>query len=448
MSMNFLSLRDETTHTKTFANLFELGDWKIKKAVIISAYTDIESIKEIVKYVSRQADKTSSSLQIYMDKAASRVSTDEKLREELKKLHKEIKKKISKNSGIFLVSYGKLFHSKCYLFEGRKEGKFFIGSMNLTVSGRENNEEILVGASYNCNTKEANARLAEKLFEYADELRDKKRGKVYSVSDIKDYEDKSITFRDIILDGFLYTEFKEIPSFFSIKLNLPDEFKRIKTDIELFGAEYNNSISIEKIIQRDFNINKKGEKEENILWKRFCIETCYGYWSPSAYSKKIQKELNKSGGQKHYYIKVRKLLLSHHQDIKASFLQITDKIKSKVHEFDPTWDFDAEKKWAEGYTRICSKLKNEDFIEKLASGVQKAPALDVWIEPSAAKNFIESFSDFIYYIQEKERSKNRPAKALIDKLGIQEDLNPEGLVKSIEKWMTKNPDSKIFSLKD
>lgn len=447
MSMNFLSLQTEKKRTKTFADLFELGDWKIKKTVIISAYTDIESIKEIVTYVSKHADKTSSSIQIFMDKAASRVSTDEELSGELQKLNKKIEKYFSKGSGIFLVSYGKLFHSKCYIFEGRKEGKFFIGSMNLTVAGRENNEEILVGANYTCNTKEANARLAEKLFKYADELKANKRGKAYSASDIEDYENKSVTFRDIILDGFLYTESKEASSFFSIELKLPKEFKYMRTDINFFGAEYTDSISIEKIAQCHCEACRKNKKTK-FLWKEYCIATCYGYWSPAIYSAEIKDQLEQKKSSKQYYINIREYLNSSEQFIKKVFLETIDKIKNKTIEANLPWKFDAEEKWTKWYKRTCRKMENEKFIEKLATNVQCVPCLDVWIEPNAAENFIESFSEFVNYTQEKDSGRNKPAKALINNLGRQQNLNPEDLVKSIEKWIAKNPDSNIFSLKD
>ena len=122
-------------------------DGTVRKIIAISAYTDIETISQLIKLLKKAQDQRGkASLKIFIDRSSSRFSSDEEMKKALLDKNAKIRKAFSDDSGIYLVRLGKLFHSKAYLIEGNVESKVIFGSMNLTQMGINANEEILLSA--------------------------------------------------------------------------------------------------------------------------------------------------------------------------------------------------------------------------------------------------------------------------------------------------------------
>ena len=113
---------------------------KIKRIWAVSAYYDIESIKQLIDHIkSRIGKKQKPELFIVVGTINSG---------ELEALQKmKFGNEFKKGSGIH-VTCGPLFHSKGYLVETTSNGMCAIGSMNLTQAGLKKNLEILTCFQY------------------------------------------------------------------------------------------------------------------------------------------------------------------------------------------------------------------------------------------------------------------------------------------------------------
>ena len=128
---------------KELEDIFSV-DSAIRKIIVISAYIDEGSIVELIEFLKKYKDnRVRPVLKIFTDRASviSRMSSDSGYK--LQKWNKKIEKSFSKDSGIYLVQKGKLFHSKLYLIEGNTCQRILIGSLNLTQKGLNENEETL-----------------------------------------------------------------------------------------------------------------------------------------------------------------------------------------------------------------------------------------------------------------------------------------------------------------
>ena len=117
---------------------------KIKRIWAVSAYYDIESIKQLIDYIkSRRSKKQKPELFIVIGSINSGELG------ELKYLQKmQFGNEFKEGSGIRVTNYGWLFHSKGYLVETARSGMCAIGSMNLTQAGLKENEETLTYSRY------------------------------------------------------------------------------------------------------------------------------------------------------------------------------------------------------------------------------------------------------------------------------------------------------------
>lgn len=116
--------------------------YKIKRIWAVSAYYDIDSIKQLIEYIkSRSSKKQKPELFIVIGSINSG---------ELKDLQgMKFGNEFKEGSGIRVTKGGWLFHSKGYLVETtNRSGMCAIGSMNLTQAGLTKNEEILTYSQY------------------------------------------------------------------------------------------------------------------------------------------------------------------------------------------------------------------------------------------------------------------------------------------------------------
>ena len=119
------------------------SDHEITRIWAVSAYYDIDSIKQLIAHIkSRGSKKQKPELFIV-------IGTVKKGKKEgLKALQEMEFGKFKQGSGIRVTNCGSLFHSKGYLMETAQNGMCAIGSMNLTQNGLKKNEEILTYFRY------------------------------------------------------------------------------------------------------------------------------------------------------------------------------------------------------------------------------------------------------------------------------------------------------------
>jgi len=115
-------------------------DGRITEAFFVSAYCSTEIINSIVSWViSHKEDGHILNLQIYLDHAGSGYSSDEIKKQGLDQIANTLSNRslFTPETGIYLVQYGTLFHSKGYVIRSTTTTKFAIGSLNLTVKKKQ-----------------------------------------------------------------------------------------------------------------------------------------------------------------------------------------------------------------------------------------------------------------------------------------------------------------------
>lgn len=449
--MDMISLRG-SNEAKTFDQLFAVSR-KISSVLVVSAYSDIASIEAVVNFTknNRLAGKKPS-LRFFVDSSSSHFFSDKHMEHEFLQLNKRIRSFCDGSSGIYLVQFGALFHSKAYLIEGRNTGKVFFGSLNLTRRGIESNEELVIWDDYNIGSNSYANRLAASLKQYADGLHEKSMR--VDEKDVPSRRGSISSMRELLLNGVIWYELKE-QNPFRFALKLPDDVVNQTAEIDpLLDASVQGSIAVDKLMTYDAPSGlglKLPKLTDKAQWKKYCIETCYGHWNPVCLRKELDEELGKrKRSREPYYDKIYECLRGNRQQLTDCFLRLQDRIQQfLVQKGVSGWKYadaqDAEDAWIAWFDRILSKVENKDYYNRLKLGIASVPAPDVWGDPLSATEFEESFCNSLIYLWSKEVAKgtrNRIAQATKVNLGlvndIKEELDVEKLQTLIEAWLAHN----------
>lgn len=424
------------SRSSSFEELFSFSNQCVENLIVATAYFDLVSLQEIVSLALKEKPKKGKArVSIFVDGSASRFKSDPDIRNALCTLSKLLTQQCDRNSGIFLVNFGTLFHTKLYFLESTKKIKLFIGSLNLSQNGLKKNEEILVDLSQSINSD-----VYEQIFSYAKILHEKSI-EVSRAIGLKKYNPN---LRDIILDGHIYYETKRNDPF-RFKLGLPDEFLAQKTDIDpLLDATIVDSISLKRLLSQSipFGLNLSFLQTENIRanshWKRFCVETCYGFWTPSCYQDLIKRELKiKSSKNDPYYQELLNQIKFNYHIVEGCFLLFCRRVSGKIKEFRSQsqgykniyWKYEnisiARSDWKNWIDNLQHKLSNEDFYNALVIGVSKTKAPDVWADPLVSSEFENSFLGFICFGM-AQRSLNRTGNSNVLIKEISKSLHISG----------------------
>jgi len=457
--LDIISLQSKTENL-SLEELFGVTG-AVRNIIVISAYIDTKSIEQLTTFLASNADaRTKPTFKIFIDKSSSRFFSNRKAKIELLERQKEILKHFSSDSGIFLVQFGKLFHSKIYLVEGNKNGKLLLGSMNLTQKGINENEEILLVDDFNIGGRAISNKLSKWVKEYSGKLKNKS----VSVDDnIKGRYPGCI--RQLLLNGSIYYELKEHNPF-RFKLNLPEGTIKQQADIDrLLESSVTDTISIETLISEIVDgIGKELPNPKNIkaFWKKYCIETCFGFWNPDSWNEELISTLNSRVEQrKPYYDALLSIIRENSSDIKLSFIDLCERIQAYLHNnkiFD--WKYGniekAKKAWDQWYDNLLSKLENEKYYNRLISGISSVPSPDVWNDPLSSEEYEDSFFESIIYHWSKEYSRetsNVIAQAIsrnIDDYGLSEEdrMDIDILKNAVDSWLAENPKRSIVEFYD
>lgn len=452
--MNITSLRTES-EIESFSQLFAYRK-KVTKMIAISAYTDIQSLEELIILTDKKAfARQKPSLRFFIDSSSSHFFADENTREELLRLNTRIRSFCDAESGIYLVQLGTLFHSKAYLIEGSDTGKVFFGSLNLTRRGITSNEELVIEDEYKISGNSYGSRLALWVKEYANDLHHMS----VRIDDKKTASQRrsASCMRQMLLEGVIRYELKE-QNPFRFTLKLPKNFVSQQANIDpLLDASVADSISLERLITSvsPFGLEQALPKlSDRTLWKKFCVETCYGHWNPECLREELAEELSKRRySREPYYKKVLECIHSNRQQLLDCFLQLRTRIQSYlVLNGFSGWKYAAEQKaeadWNTWLNRILSKLDNKNYYDRLVLGISSVPTPDVWSDPLSAAEFEESFCDSLIYLWSKEitrETSNVVAQNIASNLNLddnkKEDLEAAELQARIENWLHDNRSS-------
>ena len=435
-----------------YASIFDLGYNNLVKSLLIaSAFTDVDFIDEVItKLTQCQYTNAPTLLKIYLDKNASRFNTSEDVKKRLVKCARRIKDSrnfFTKDSGIYLVSCGALFHSKFIISKSNTKSRVFLGSINFTRKAFEKNEEIAI--SFETKTKPRSSNDVDRLIGYLERYVDNLPmiEKVESTLS-SSYHKSFACLQEMFLNGSLYRVIKEQDPF-RIQLNLPKDYledlkNRKNHDVDENDPSWDlegdmaNSLSLAKILKKTDLPDKpdyfdKSRNDSRNSWKKFSIECSLGYWVPNAYKRYVQQCFSFAKEKEQKLNDLADFISNplHVEKLKNVFISriqnMQNDIKTTQWVQDWTWSTynkdEITDEWDKWMDRLMEKLtsdKYEKFREKLCCGVSPFCVPDLWDDPISSEEFEQSVSDSIrYFISSKDR--------VLQKLcsGINQSINEE-----------------------
>jgi len=444
----FISIRAKKYYFD-IEDIFSINGDIPREIIIVSAYFDLDSIDFVYKFANKNPNII---IEVFIDKYSSRIFSDD-----------EINKKLissPKNVDIFLVKYGKLFHSKLYYLQGDKRIKVYIGSLNFTFNAFNRNEEILSEYIENIEIK---SQYILDIKEYIETLKQKsekvteKIEKSYRIDDL----------RSLILNGYIYFEIKEGEYFnFNFDLKLPNNVNRVNIDIKKFPmleTKLSSFLKLEKMIFSNEDLKKKIEesfpnkrvKKKKYGWKSYCIETCYGYWTPSYFKSDLEKVLEKRRREKELHInKVKFILENYEREIYYLFVDFYNSlkrelIKKEVNSWIYMDEYIIKRDWEKWIDKLIIKLNNPKFYKRITHEILNVTPPDVWSDPIASKEFEDSFLESILYNILKDKTYNKISNAIKKELKENKvEIEEEILKRKIEYLLLEYGNSIFMKIKD
>lgn len=431
----------------------KIGNGYVRKIRIASGFTDGELILRTIKNLSKYIEHIS----FYLDLSASHYLTDKYTNEILDQAAIAIRDndQFDEYSGIYLVKCGSLFHSKLISCESKTKALFSIGSLNFTNNALKNNEEImLLSPNVDIESDEYLEidQYFENLWNLTNARKNSKIGHAFKVgSDDLDFKNKDL--RSILLYGRLFFEAKEQDPF-RFSLRLPDSVKEDQSNLHpMLEAETRDSISLVALLSTPRNLgglgieefkNLKLDRKTKSQWKRYSVETCYGYWCPLDHTDELEKDLNlREMRRQPYFEALLENLEDNAQDIEKVFLELIQSLKTRMHSDE--WIYSDEDTalvaWRNWRQRIIQKwTKQSTVFKRLIRGVDSSSVPDVWSDPLTSKEFEESFLQSLLFYWSKNGN-NKIANKIKLALELEdtnlEEMEIDDLQKRIEQLAKK-----------
>ena len=450
VSLNALNEEDRSD----FAELLNFPGSKLRRIYAISAYYDHKSIKQLIKYMDnhgasekKSAKKKSVNLEliIVLDRG---VRVDKCL----KNLDKKIRKKFRhRKSGIYLAYHGSLFHSKGYLVESKADGLCAVGSLNLTQRGLEKNEELLARSEYRIKPQSCDSKFAEDFKKYL--LEDiLKHERTLRVRDLKanslpiDSPPIESDIQEFFLAGKLYYEAIENNPF-GFRLYLPEELK-IRPVINMLDSKTSDILDVKKLLPE-----KKAPFRSN--WKRYCLQTCYGYWAPGKddfpdhyEALRLERDKKIKIGSEYHKIIFNRLEKeeSYREEIFKELQVVCENIIKymKSNNIKDQWKFlkkdgHLDKKMLryklEELFYNLKKKNNPEFIHRLCRDVKEVWMPDMREATFAFEDFAKSFKESFDYEWNKYESNRGGPKNQLLKLLIDPDASNGPSWEAVRQWL-------------
>jgi len=397
----------------TFSGLFP-ENGAVRDVTIISAYTDLNMLGIICKRSFKQSDKrTGVRIRIFLDRLASTYENDKATKKLMDSLGKKLQQKGANGSGIWLVKIGSLFHAKAVVIETNTNISCMVGSLNMTEKAFARNEELVLLGQSEANSRASTTQIAKWISGvYCESLKAKSK----QIPFFKEKIDQD-SLQSLMLSGLMFHEVKEADPF-RFNIGLPEKFLEIKqTTHPLMRAELKDSISLEAIIIGskindgiEYTLPEIGDEGSRESWKKYCLDTCYGYWCPDSLryeaeqaidSKRSSREPKFNGNDNDGIEGLFSVVKNRREDITMCWQNILTRLNDQIvmgNISDPNWDVhNVLTRWEKWYDRLEEKLKNKEICDRIILGVNPAPVPNVWSDPITTSEFESSFVESLQF---------------------------------------------------
>jgi hypothetical protein len=449
---------------KTFFDYCYEG--QITDVIIFTAYFDIETLEDLRRFLNKNAKKWPKKSALNKN-CSIRIFSDLSNRRLLDQLSNQEKQKYSwidnrykktnesdhenyRDSGIYFMKTGILFHPKCYLFTyANGESKIFLGSMNFTKNGRRakdgnGNEEFLLSLSTTqTGEKTLTLKIMDDIYSYI--KNNSKKIIKYTGPELKMQND---SLRDLFLSGYIWYETKENDSLFRLPIKIIAE----DNGTENFNLHYaiddqhSQTYNIKKVIGKITEtklISKTTESKKQ--FKPYLLSTSIGQWSPKEFKQEIEAILIEKSEAKSE--EINKIIDVFNHDF--------DKLLNEI-----LIDFQKHPQWGVSKKQIKKRLeviKNKlllnpeegeefnSYCRRLIYPWSSYPMVDIWQDSLAVSEFEESLKNELYYKLRKERY-SKISKFFFERImpGNKKTFNTVGSTKkrqaNIDHWkFLENP---------
>ena len=264
-----------------------------------------------------------------------------------------------------------------------------------------------------------------------------------------------------MLDGSIFYELKDQNPFI-FKLHLPDGVSKQQTNIDdLLEANVVDSISLKSFIESEkpnglgIVLPEIGNVKPH--WRKYCVETCYGFWNPSELKIDLETDLKRRiDARRDHFLELKKIVFERKSDLRKSFMNLCTRISARIENLSAEeWKYanieNACAAWDKWYESLEEKIQNEKFFDRIISGIATVPSPDVWNDQLSASEFEESFCESLLYCWSKEytnETSNLVASAIANIVDIsstqKDNCNAKSLATIIDKFLAKNRSTSLF----
>lgn len=408
-----MNLNDNAYNWRELFNV----DGAISQLSIATAYSDPRTINNIFNLVQENFDGRGAIFTVFLDQNASRALYGQEYHQGYCNRTTRIRNYIAKytqrqdtnDSGIFLVDLQRLFHSKFIFIRSAIMTRLIIGSINMTVNGigaRGNEELIYIHDN-------PNQRILQNIDKYI--------GFLYKHSTPVHGAREPLTrnsLRDFFLNGKLYIQFDKIRPF-RFELDLPQEIIRQKSLHPFIDIKSTSSVNILKFCK---NFNPDNERDEEAAnqapqWKRFCVETNYGYWAPNEYIDRINEILDERREQGENLLN-EQLWEIPTEEFNTCAQKFFNEFANTIKKLGSKWELN-QKRWDNWICRLQKKLFDDtgirsDFFDKLVSGVVRTEMPDIWDSTFHREAFVDSFIESLQFAMDLPNTRNCIARCFLE----------------------------------
>jgi HKD family nuclease len=294
-----------------------------------------------------------------------------------------------------------MFHSKLFLATEGSSTRALIGSANATLAAFARNEEILVTLPK-----------ADTLAGYFDsiwnEAKHLDRLDVTAKSLIAFFRTGSLYFKPTVTISLTINPFREL-----LKTLSPDELQKL-SGFKLPHADPESGIgpfNLKLAVLGDATPIDDSEDMQSIKAgiKPWSIETCYGYWVPSAVDNKWSEKLkDASESRRNKWIKFRDALdrvsetdlcksYKNYLDAVGEVLERIPGYKDKIKHLKNNPFDSAESTFNKFVKRIKCRLL-DDQLDQLTMPFRRGKIPELWDDDGAYEDFRDSFFDYMALI--------------------------------------------------
>lgn len=408
-------------------------DKPLREIYVVSAYTDVKLIEWLITQLNKKGSgKGGVKFKIFLDERQSRFVDESSTKNFLIGLNKKIieaktnrgSKLFSRDSGIFLVKRGSLFHSKLIITKSETKVKMLLGSLNFTMKAFDKNEELCLIQDANRKKRvygsvkqaEDYIELLECCFDATEKaLRNFKKGvkpsnlnrngmtNVYKVDKglvIPSEWNCDDSLIDYLMRGRLIhpSKSRKFNLYFDLKLDHDAIGKAIENDNEfsdlIESSGLKKSLSVMKMLKK-MKIEFKEKKLRNKV-QQFCIDTPLGFWCPPEKLEDLQKKLNTADDKKQNE-NLFSILEDNRERLTTRFEQLIDFINKKIENLEYKWVYanknDALKAWNEWYDKKLGKKNDSIWFNRLNSKYTVSRVPNFADDPVACKEFEDIFKE-------------------------------------------------------